>query len=135
AGSGKGPQDLLSPNHSARNGSASSACARADKPLARQSFAPTATGAGVGPRELPSLAEWEGFELEGLCGCTGPQPKSRAARGTSTATNFRNKWRRGRDSNPRYPSRYGRFRGGSFQPLTHLSARGCFWPELPALLV
>ena len=31
-------------------------------------------------------------------------------------------WRRGRDSNPRYPSRYGRFRGGSFQPLTHLSA-------------
>ena len=33
------------------------------------------------------------------------------------------RWRRGRDSNPRYPSRYGRFRGGSFQPLTHLSAR------------
>src|SRR5215470_20188938 len=31
-------------------------------------------------------------------------------------------WRRGRDSNPRYPFRYGRFRGGSFQPLTHLSA-------------
>ncbi len=31
-------------------------------------------------------------------------------------------WRRGRDSNPRYPSRYVRFRGGSFQPLTHLSA-------------
>jgi hypothetical protein len=33
-----------------------------------------------------------------------------------------NYWRRGRDSNPRYPFRYGRFRGGSFQPLTHLSA-------------
>ena len=31
-------------------------------------------------------------------------------------------WRRGRDLNPRYPLRYGRFRGGSFQPLTHLSA-------------
>ena len=31
-------------------------------------------------------------------------------------------WRRGRDSNPRYPLRYVRFRGGSFQPLTHLSA-------------
>ena len=31
-------------------------------------------------------------------------------------------WRRGRDLNPRYPFRYGRFRGGSFQPLTHLSA-------------
>jgi hypothetical protein len=30
-------------------------------------------------------------------------------------------WRRGRDSNPRYPLRYVRFRGGSFQPLTHLS--------------
>ncbi len=43
-------------------------------------------------------------------------------------------WRRGRDSNPRYPSRYGRFRGGSFQPLTHLSARGCHWPELPGSL-
>jgi hypothetical protein len=31
-------------------------------------------------------------------------------------------WRRGGDSNPRYPLRYVRFRGGSFQPLTHLSA-------------
>src|SRR5262249_25363834 len=31
----------------------------------------------------------------------------------------------GRDSNPRYPFRYGRFRGGSFQPLTHLSV--FFW--------
>ena len=31
-------------------------------------------------------------------------------------------WRRGRDSNPRYPLRYVRFRDGSFQPLTHLSA-------------
>ena len=53
-------------------------------------------------------------------------------------------WRRGRDSNPRYPLRYGRFRGGSFQPLTHLSASGtrtarrisrgrvrsCGWQEL-----
>ena len=33
-------------------------------------------------------------------------------------------WRRGRDLNPRYPLRYVRFRGGSFQPLTHLSAPG-----------
>ena len=32
-------------------------------------------------------------------------------------------WRRGWDLNPRYPLRYVRFRGGSFQPLTHLS--GC----------
>src|SRR5437763_4441117 len=32
------------------------------------------------------------------------------------------KWRRGWDLNPRYPLRYVRFRGGSFQPLTHLSA-------------
>src|SRR5450755_662027 len=32
-------------------------------------------------------------------------------------------WRRGRDSNPRYPLRYVRFRGGSFQPLTHLSGK------------
>src|SRR5882724_10152619 len=34
----------------------------------------------------------------------------------------KNKWRRGWDLNPRYPFRYVRFRGGSFQPLTHLSA-------------
>src|ERR1700722_12817624 len=33
------------------------------------------------------------------------------------------RWRRGRDSNPRYPLRYVRFRGGSFQPLTHLSGK------------
>src|SRR6476620_8115756 len=33
------------------------------------------------------------------------------------------KWRRGRDLNPRYPLRYVRFRGGSFQPLTHLSGK------------
>ena len=32
-----------------------------------------------------------------------------------------NQWRRGWDLNPRYPLRYVRFRGGSFQPLTHLS--------------
>src|SRR6266404_9444629 len=31
-------------------------------------------------------------------------------------------WRRGWDLNPRYLLRYVRFRGGSFQPLTHLSA-------------
>src|SRR5215472_8887283 len=34
----------------------------------------------------------------------------------------RKEWRRGWDLNPRYPLRYVRFRGGSFQPLTHLSA-------------
>ena len=33
-------------------------------------------------------------------------------------------WRRGWDLNPRYPLRYVRFRGGSFQPLTHLSGVG-----------
>src|SRR5208283_583656 len=32
-------------------------------------------------------------------------------------------WRRGWDLNPRYPLRYVRFRGGSFQPLTHLSGK------------
>ena len=30
-------------------------------------------------------------------------------------------WRRGRDSNPRYPLRYTRFRGARLQPLGHLS--------------
>src|SRR5271168_3643169 len=34
-----------------------------------------------------------------------------------------NLWRRGWDLNPRYPLRYVRFRGGSFQPLTHLSGK------------
>src|ERR1700758_633020 len=36
-------------------------------------------------------------------------------------------WRRGWDLNPRYPLRYVRFRGGSFQPLTHLSALKLCW--------
>src|SRR5207248_4526333 len=46
-----------------------------------------------------------------------------AKRSSSTECEANKKlWRRGRDSNPRYPFRYGRFRGGSFQPLTHLSA-------------
>jgi hypothetical protein len=31
-------------------------------------------------------------------------------------------WRRERDSNPRYPLRYTRFRGARLQPLGHLSA-------------
>src|SRR5438105_15651749 len=31
-------------------------------------------------------------------------------------------WRRERDSNPRYPLRYPRFRGARLQPLGHLSA-------------
>src|SRR5262249_59329049 len=39
-----------------------------------------------------------------------------------TFSGLKTRWRRGRDSNPRYPLRYVRFRGGSFQPLTHLSA-------------
>src|SRR3984957_6664782 len=43
---------------------------------------------------------------------------SSIARGTVTE----GIWRRGWDLNPRYPLRYVRFRGGSFQPLTHLSA-------------
>src|ERR1700679_909707 len=38
-------------------------------------------------------------------------------------------WRRGGDSNPRYPLRYVRFRGGSFQPLTHLSALENYRPS------
>src|SRR5689334_10515526 len=33
------------------------------------------------------------------------------------------KWRRERDSNPRYPFRYSGFQDRLFQPLTHLSAR------------
>ncbi len=32
------------------------------------------------------------------------------------------RWRRERDSNPRYPLRYTRFRGARLQPLGHLSA-------------
>ena len=33
-------------------------------------------------------------------------------------------WRRGRDSNPRYPCRYAAFRVRCIQPLCHLSDRG-----------
>src|SRR5260370_32536559 len=52
-------------------------------------------------------------------------------------------WRRGGDSNPQYPFRYVRFRGGSFQPLTHLSASDdikqasllCWRPSSPRLCV
>ena len=37
------------------------------------------------------------------------------------------KWRRGRDSNPRYPfKRYGSLAGNWFQPLTHLSAESAY---------
>src|ERR1700739_2013447 len=39
-----------------------------------------------------------------------------------TVRDGKQEWRRGWDLNPRYPLRYVRFRGGSFQPLTHLSA-------------
>ena len=35
-------------------------------------------------------------------------------------------WRRERDSNPRYPLRYTRFRGARLQPLGHLSAPTSF---------
>ena len=31
------------------------------------------------------------------------------------------RWRRGRDSNPRYPCEYAAFRVRCFQPLSHLS--------------
>lgn len=34
------------------------------------------------------------------------------------------KWRRGRDSNPRYPCEYAAFRVRCFQPLSHLSGSG-----------
>ena len=33
-------------------------------------------------------------------------------------------WRRGRDSNPRYPCEYAAFRVRCFQPLSHLSRQG-----------
>jgi hypothetical protein len=33
----------------------------------------------------------------------------------------KNKWRRGWDSNPRYPQRYNNFRDCPIQPLSHLS--------------
>src|ERR1700754_2955315 len=48
----------------------------------------------------------------------GPSGPSRHA--TSVAR--RNSWRRGRDSNPRYPCEYAAFRVRCFQPLSHLSA-------------
>ncbi len=43
-----------------------------------------------------------------------------------TFSAFQTAWRRERDSNPRYPLRYTRFRGARLQPLGHLSAPTSF---------
>ena len=43
------------------------------------------------------------------------------ARATFVRLSLKEIWRRGRDSNPRYPSRHARFQGGCIQPLCHLS--------------
>src|SRR5947209_8270068 len=50
-----------------------------------------------------------------------PKNLKLACRGVTSLTSTTN-WRRGRDSNSRYPFRYVRFRGGCLQPLGHLSA-------------
>src|ERR1017187_9145874 len=42
-------------------------------------------------------------------------------------------WRRGGDSNSRYPSRYARFRGGCDRPLCHLTGVLIISFETPAL--
>ncbi len=60
-----------------------------------------------------------------------PQPRPRIARTAvsfesprvSRREEFMEGWRRGGDSNSRYPHRYSRFRGGRDRPLCHLSAR------------
>src|SRR5947208_9399658 len=62
---------------------------------------------------MSSISGLQGARNPGASECE-PRDKDERIRGV--------KWRRGWDLNPRYPSRYGRFRGGSFQPLTHLSA-------------
>src|SRR6476661_1735161 len=54
---------------------------------------------------------------------------SNAANSTTLArfrvefTTEKKSWRRGWDSNPRYPQRYNNFRDCPIQPLSHLSAR------------
>ena len=65
----------------------------------------------------PRIEMAKGFELEAFTRRPSRVPKPRAQ-----SRDLESRWRRGRDSNPRYPLRYVRFRGGSFQPLTHLSA-------------
>ena len=40
---------------------------------------------------------------------------------------FKNNWRRGWDSNPRYPLEYNGFRDRPIQPLSHLSAETCLF--------
>ena len=61
-----------------------------------------------------------------------------AARGTIVTKNQylnASTWRRGRDSNPRYPCEYAAFRVRCFQPLSHLSAgpNGALTPSDGAL--
>ncbi len=49
--------------------------------------------------------------------------KSRiSANGTGRKWNMKTLWRRGRDSNPRWPSDHSSFQDCPFRPLTHLSA-------------
>src|SRR5437764_12148330 len=62
---------------------------------------------------MSSISGLQGARNPGASECE-PRDKDERIRGV--------KWRRGWDLNPRYPLRYVRFRGGSFQPLTHLSA-------------
>src|SRR5436190_5092820 len=62
---------------------------------------------------MSSISGLQGARNPGASQCE-PRDKDERIRGI--------KWRRGWDLNPRYPLRYVRFRGGSFQPLTHLSA-------------
>src|SRR5690554_8154279 len=53
-----------------------------------------------------------------------PHNLSQWLNATSTGSRLSaGKWRRGRDSNPRYDCSYGSLAGNWFQPLTHLSLR------------
>ena len=60
-----------------------------------------------------------------------PSQKLVSAGITDVQMQLKKEWRRGWDLNPRYPLRYVRFRGGSFQPLTHLSGKAVASCQLP----
>ena len=85
------------------------------------------------PRDTTSGSSWEkrlGKQESGPCLSQPPFEQLRLSNPTSTRNytpesdvgGFSDNWRRGGDSNSRYPHGYSRFRGGRDRPLCHLSA-------------
>src|ERR1039458_5876062 len=76
---------------------------------------------GIGANPLAGQGGWKAAARGG--GGWGEEKRSGRAeqRDHAAGTGILDGWRRGGDSNSRYPSRYARFRGGCDRPLCHLS--------------